>query len=380
MSSLAFKIAIVYLAFVNVITFCAFGIDKHKAKQNRWRIPEGTLMGFAAIGGSIGAIIGMKAFHHKTQKKKFNVGVPVIIVLQILVIGYAAYQFGFKPSEDVKVSDITENVFESVREDFADATSDEGAKEENLINPDGNTLEERILVPDGFTRTTEEENSLGAFLRSYQMEEDGSPILLYNGGEKTGHAAAVFTMHLGDKDLQQCADSVMRVYAEYLRSVGADEKIAFHFVSGFLCDWNTYKSGKRITVDGNNVSWKDWAKASDSDETFEGYLNTVFNYASTLSLEKESYAIDESEIRIGDIFIKGGSPGHVVMVVDTCEKDGQKLFLLAQGFMPAQQFHVLTNEDHKGNPWYAADEISYPFITPEYVFDEGSLMRPGYLD
>ncbi len=67
------------------------------------------------------------------------------------------------------------------------------------------------------------------------------------------------------------------------------------------------------------------------------------------------------------------------MVADVCEKDGKKAFLLAQGYMPAQDFYVLTNELHADDPWYYEDEITYPFITPEYVFSEECLMRPGYL-
>ena len=250
----------------------------------------------------------------------------------------------------------------------------------SLINPDGITMSERLLVPEGYKRTHEEAGSFGAFLREYRMEPDGSPVLLYNGGKKTGHEAAVFSMFLGNKDLQQCADSIIRIYGEYFRSIGRDEKIAFHFVSGFLCDWNTYKTGNRIVVNGNNVSWGALASPSDSDDTFESYLNTVFTYASTISLANESKPINESEIEIGDIFIKAGSPGHVVMVADICEKDGKKAFLLAQGYMPAQQFHVLINEAHPGDPWYYENEITYPFHTPEYTFDKGSLMRPLYLE
>jgi hypothetical protein len=95
-------------------------------------------------------------------------------------------------------------------------------------------------------------------------------------------------------------------------------------------------------------------------------------------MKKEVNSISESEIQVGDVFLKGGSPGHVVMVVDTCEKDGKKAFLLAQGYMPAQQFHVLKNPLHKDDPWYYVDEIRYPFYTPEYVFGKGSLSRPLY--
>ena len=283
---------------------------------------------------------------------------------------------------DVSVSDDKSNPEESVEEIIDnDSPADEDSEESAtyaIINPMGESLKERIGVPAGYVRTSEAEGSLGDFLRNYRLLPDGSPVLLYDGREKTNDSAVcVFDMHLGDKDLQQCADSVIRVYAEYMRATGMEDKIAFHFVNGFLCDWTTYKNGNRILVNGNDVSWKSGSNASDSDEAFENYLETVFNYASTLSVECESEPIDIAEIRIGDIFIKGGSPGHVVMVVDTCECDGKKAFLLAQGYMPAQQFHVLKNKPD--DPWYYAEEVTYPFRTPEYVFDEGSLMRPCYL-
>jgi uncharacterized membrane protein YsdA (DUF1294 family) len=71
------------LLALNVVTFLVYGIDKWKAKRNRWRISEATLLILAAIGGSIGAWCGMKVWHHKTMHKKFKYGVPAIIILQI---------------------------------------------------------------------------------------------------------------------------------------------------------------------------------------------------------------------------------------------------------------------------------------------------------
>ena len=67
------------------------------------------------------------------------------------------------------------------------------------------------------------------------------------------------------------------------------------------------------------------------------------------------------------------------MIVDVCEDlEGNKAFLLAQGYMPAQEFHVLKNEQHEEDPWYYTDELEYPFRTPEYTFDEGALKRFMY--
>lgn len=82
------QIITVYLVAVNVITFLMYGIDKWKAKHDKWRIPEMILLSFAVIGGSIGAWCGMKLFHHKTQHKKFYIGVPFILILQLILAGY----------------------------------------------------------------------------------------------------------------------------------------------------------------------------------------------------------------------------------------------------------------------------------------------------
>ena len=82
------QLIVVYLVAVNIITFFLYAIDKWKAKRSKWRIPEDTLLGLAVIGGSIGALLGMKIWHHKTMHKKFRFGIPAIIIIQLLFIGY----------------------------------------------------------------------------------------------------------------------------------------------------------------------------------------------------------------------------------------------------------------------------------------------------
>lgn len=82
------QIITIYLVAINVIAFLAYGIDKWKAKRNKWRIPEATLIGIAIIGGALGAYIGMKTFRHKTQHKKFTILVPLLLILWIAGLGY----------------------------------------------------------------------------------------------------------------------------------------------------------------------------------------------------------------------------------------------------------------------------------------------------
>ena len=80
------KNIVIYLILINFIAFLSMYIDKKKAIKGKWRIKESTLLMLALVGGSIGAIIGMYAFHHKTQKPRFFLGIPIIIVLQILIV------------------------------------------------------------------------------------------------------------------------------------------------------------------------------------------------------------------------------------------------------------------------------------------------------
>lgn len=79
------KIIIGYVLAINLVTLIMYGIDKLEAKHSKWRIPEATLLIFAAVGGSIGALCGMKLFHHKTLHKKFKCGVPAILLAQIAI-------------------------------------------------------------------------------------------------------------------------------------------------------------------------------------------------------------------------------------------------------------------------------------------------------
>ena len=277
-----------------------------------------------------------------------------------------------------------ESEMESVAEEsevFRETESVQEKKVYSYILPEGNTLESRFALPEGYVRTEYPEESFGSFVRKYPVKPDGSPVLLWTKepkGNQTDHVA-VFDMTVEDElDVQQCADSVMRMYAEYFRATGQYDRIRFHFVNGFLCDYNSYIQGNRVKVNGDEVAWVQSREPEDSDAVFNEYMKIVFAYSSTLSMEEESTGAEIQEMQIGDIFLKGGSPGHVVMVADVCEKDGRKAFLLAQGYMPAQEFHIIKNPLHENDPWYYEEEVQYPFHTQAYTFPEGSFRRLQY--
>ncbi len=86
------QLILIYLMAINVFAFFLYGIDKWKAKRSKWRIPEMTLLSIAVIGGSVGAWIGMKVWHHKTMHKKFKYGIPLILFAQIAIVLFISFR------------------------------------------------------------------------------------------------------------------------------------------------------------------------------------------------------------------------------------------------------------------------------------------------
>ena len=188
---------------------------------------------------------------------------------------------------------------------------------ERLINPEGDTVITRFNVPEGFERMLAPQGSFGRFLQELPLLPDGSLVHYYDGSIKlNSYHEAVLEHTLPGIDLEQCADVVMHLYAEYLYSQERYEEIGFHFVNGFYCDFASWAKGMRPNVNGEEVTWLQSAQPDSSRESFNNYLRIVYAYSSTLSLEKEMAPVSEEELAVGDVFIRGGSPGHVVIVVD----------------------------------------------------------------
>lgn len=94
---MAYRILAAYITGINVLTFIAYGMDKRKAKRKQWRVPEARLLTMAALGGSLGAWLGMQIWHHKTLHWKFRLGVPLIIIIQLMLALWCATHFGYIP-------------------------------------------------------------------------------------------------------------------------------------------------------------------------------------------------------------------------------------------------------------------------------------------
>lgn len=239
------------------------------------------------------------------------------------------------------------------------------------------TLAERITPPEGFERVPAATGSWAEWLRGLRMKPQGSPVLTFKGAPKWRQDVhvAVVDIDVGKRDLQQCADAIMRLRAEWLFAAERPNEIAFNFTDGGRVPFARWAKGERPSSSGK--TWRRSAKADGSYPSFRRYMDQVFSYAGTYSLDRELKPADPASLAIGDVFIKGGFPGHAVLVADMVRnKDtGEARFLLLQSYMPAQEIHVLKNPAAMdGSPWYSAS-VSWPFQTPEWRFPEGSLKR-----
>jgi hypothetical protein len=247
-----------------------------------------------------------------------------------------------------------------------------------------------IPLPEGYQRLPDTEGSFAAYLGTIKLKKDKT-VYLFDGRKKGNQSAqfAVLDVSVGNRDLQQCADAVMRLRGEYLYAQKAFDKIAFHAVEGQLMRFVDWANGSHNLLNIKVLDAKLNTKADVSYPNFLKYMNFVFAYASTLSLEKEltplptvsgssiSKISKTTEIRAGDVFIKGGAPGHAVTVVDVAihKKTGKKIFLIAQSYMPAQDIHILKNPNNTDlSPWYGED-FGDVLKTPEWDFDKKALRR-----
>lgn len=248
-----------------------------------------------------------------------------------------------------------------------------------LVKQAGTKVATRFAVPETYVRRVYAQGSFGNYLQQLPLQPVGSKVLFYNGTVKPNQkvAAAVLTLDVGKKDLQQCADAVMRLRAEYLFTQKKYAAIHFNFTNGFVADYVKWAEGQRIKVKGNTCTWYNAGEPDYSYKNFRQYLDMVFCYAGTLSLSKEMKKVTLESIEVGDVFIKGGSPGHAVIVVDVAiqQNTGKRLFMLAQSYMPAQSIHVLVNENNETlSPWYETN-VTDMLYTPEWTFNWTDLKR-----
>ena len=248
----------------------------------------------------------------------------------------------------------------------------------SLINEEGNTIATRVKRPEGFKRVDYPKGSFQDYLRHYKLKAFGSKIINYDGSEyfwQRGHIG-ILEVPVPENGLQQCADALIRIRSEYLWDHNRKDEIGFNFTSGHYCSWKDYANGFRPKIKGSKVTFHQTASINHSKTNFYKYLNLIYTYAGTLSLFHELPKVENaSNLKIGDMLIIGGSPGHIVMLCDeVVNEKGEKLFLLFQGNTPAQSVQLVKNiEDSSISPWYKLEKgkiipvSNYTFYDSKFV-------------
>ncbi|WP_412560052.1 DUF4846 domain-containing protein [Winogradskyella sp. MIT101101] len=248
----------------------------------------------------------------------------------------------------------------------------------SLINKDSLTIKSRVNIPEGYKRVAYPKGSFEDYLRHYKLKPFGSKIINYDDSEyfwQGGHVG-VLEVPVPKNGLQQCADALIRIRSEYLWEKDRKDEIGFNFTSGHYCSWQKYAEGYRPKINGSKVSFHKTANADHSKDNFYKYLNLIYMYSGTLSLFNELESVKAKDLKIGDMLIKGGSPGHIVILCDEVVNDnGEKLFLLFQGNTPAQSVHLVKNlEDASISPWYQLEDDAVVPVS-NYTFNSAKFVR-----
>jgi hypothetical protein len=238
-------------------------------------------------------------------------------------------------------------------------TKDNTTKKDNPV-----TKPERVCetpLPKEFERVKTDSNSFGFYLQHLHLKKDNT-VYYYDGAPKANQELhyAVLDIPVPKKDLQQCADAIMRLRAEYFFARKEYSKIEF-------------KSTLKVY---NFQEYLRAADVADINKAFESFLEMVFTNCGTYNLSDMLHTKQSiKDIEVGDVFVKGGSPGHAMIVIDVAinAQTKERIYMLAQSFMPAQSIHIVINpSDEKLSPWYMVN-IDKSIITPGYIFSTGNL-------
>ncbi|WP_300598641.1 DUF4846 domain-containing protein [Niabella sp.] len=232
-----------------------------------------------------------------------------------------------------------------------------------------------ITLPPGYTRTPIPVTDFGVYLKQLKLKTNKT-VFLFNGAPKANQQAqyAVLDISVGNKDLQQCADALMRLRAEYLFSAKRFEQIRFYAGDGTWIAYAEWLKGTRYKLSGNRLVPVRSTPAAATHASLLQYLEIVFSYCGTATLPASLYKKPIAGMQPGDVLLKPGAPGHAVIVMDMAQNsNGEKIYLLAQSYMPAQDIHILKNpSDNHHSPWYILNNNSV-IQTPEWTFYKDQL-------
>lgn len=230
------------------------------------------------------------------------------------------------------------------------------------------SLEARFPAPPGYARVKVEPGSFAEWLRGLPMAPEGTAVKTFDGKETLAgdddYLAGVIAIDVGDADLQQSSDVIIRLQAEYLWSRGDRDKISYLSATKLNMPLTRWEKGQRLIPNGPNVFWVVKGKPAEVNHAeFRKYLATVFNWANSTSLAARSTPVpDPKDLLAGDFFLQSQPPNHVAVVLDVAEKpSGERVALLGQARNPAESIHVV--RPGKATPWFSV-RPPVPVLTP----------------
>ena len=236
-----------------------------------------------------------------------------------------------------------------------------------------------ISLPPGFNYVENGDTSYANWLLDLALKKSKT-VYLYNGRLNPDQNAqySVLNIDIGKKDLVQCADAVMKLRSDFLFEKDRYRDVNFLTTSGDSVSFQSWLKGIRWKEKGSRlIPYQVTKNVTDIGYEYNRFMEMVYAYCGSYSLSKQLRSVaDIHSIQPGDVFIKGGFPGHAVTVMAVAVNSaGERIFLLSQGYMPAQDIHVLKNYSNpETSPWYQLKDI-YPLYTPQWEFEAGSLKR-----
>jgi hypothetical protein len=248
-----------------------------------------------------------------------------------------------------------------------------------LTGEPARTIETALPPPEGFERVPVPADSFAGWLRSLPLAPADTPVVLHDGRPLVDQSiiAAVVDIDTGASDLQQCADAIMRLRAEFLYSRGLLGAIGFDLVNSEYYPFSAYSRGTTPRQAGATITLAKEKPRGAGHGDLRRYLNLLFGFASTQSLAGELQPVASLRAaEIGDVFIRPGQPGHAMIIADMAANGaGRRAVLLVQGSMPARGIYLLNNtQNAELGAWFEIAD-GQPLVTPGYEFRPDELRR-----
>jgi hypothetical protein len=220
------------------------------------------------------------------------------------------------------------------------------------------TISQTFPTPDGFTDVSG--GDFGRWLGERPLRSENEPVRTHDG-RTVGHDAWVVDLPMVRGDLQQCADSLLRLRGEWLRSNG--QPVMFHATSGDPMPWHRFRDGETPVERGGRIAW-----VTGSSGKWDDYLARLFMWAGTHSLQTLDSVPTDSP-HPGDILVEGGFPGHAVILLAVAVRGSETRVLVGEGYMPAQSFHVELGPEEGWWRWHDGLDLGH------WSFDASDLRR-----